>query len=86
VYQLHYKKSVEKDLRSLSGNIRKAVVHKIHALASEPRPAGAKQIRGSDKIYRLRQANYRILYRVDDDVLTILIVKVGHRREIYRDM
>jgi mRNA interferase RelE/StbE len=56
---------------------------RIQRLASDPRPAGAEKLSGQDK-YRLRQGNYRILFSVDDAALTVLIVEIGHRREVYR--
>ena len=86
MYKITYKRSVEKDLRSLSSNIRKIIVRKIKALADEPRPIGGTKIRGSDNTYRIRHADYRVMYRVDDGILTMLIIKVGHRREVYKDL
>jgi mRNA interferase RelE/StbE len=86
MYSVQYKKSVEKDLRKLASGIREPIVHKIQALATNPRPDGATKIRGSDSIYRIRHADYRAVYRIHDSVLTVLIVKVGHRREVYREL
>ena len=85
MYKITYKKSVEKDLRSLSVDIRKTIVGKIRALANEPRPHGSTKLRGSDNSYRIRYADYRVVYRIEDSILTILIIKVGHRREVYQD-
>jgi len=85
MYALLYKRTVEKELRKLPVATRRAVVRKIQTLATDPRPTGSVKLRGSDSLYRLRHADYRIIYRVDDGVLTILIIKIGHRREIYRD-
>ena len=56
---------------------------KIQHLASEPRPAGTDKLSGQEK-YRLRQGNYRVLYSVDDARLAVTIVKIGHRRDVYR--
>ncbi len=86
MYKLLYKQSVEKELRKLSAQIRNTIVRKIQMLAHEPRPASATKIRGSDNVYRIRPADYRVIYRIDDNVLTILILKAGHRREVYRDL
>lgn len=86
MYVVKYKKSVEKDLRSLPSKTRTAVVRKIQALAGEPRPEGATKIQGSSSTYRIRHADYRIIYRIADNILEVLIIKVGHRREIYRGL
>ena len=56
---------------------------KLQHLASERRPAGTEKLSGQEK-YRLRQGNYRVLYSVDDVQLAVTIVKIGHRRDVYR--
>jgi mRNA interferase RelE/StbE len=55
----------------------------ILKLAEDPLPPGVKKLRNSGGMYRVRVGDYRIIYRIDQLVLTILIVKVGHRREVY---
>lgn len=85
MYTLQYKRSVEKDLRKIPSSARKIIVKKITALANEARPAGSVKIHGADNLYRIRHTEYRIIYKVDDDILTILVIKIGHRKEIYRD-
>ena len=82
-YRLLIKPSAAKELEGLSLRDRKRVATRIQRLASDPRPADAEKLSGQDK-HRLRQGNYRILYSVDDAALTVLIVKIGHRREVYR--
>jgi mRNA interferase RelE/StbE len=84
-YTIQYKKSVEKDLRKLPPNQLKAIVAKINALAIDPHPSGSVKLRGSSDLFRVRHTDYRIIYQVQDDKLIVLVVKVGHRREIYRD-
>jgi mRNA interferase RelE/StbE len=59
-------------------------VRRIDALAKNPYPQGIKKIEGEDQLYRLRMGDYRILYQVKGKVLLVLIVGIGHRREIYR--
>lgn len=85
-YEVVYKRSVEKDLRKLTKILRIAIVHKIQALAHNPTPSGSVKIRGSKDLYRIRHTDYRIVYQLDNGQLTILIIKVGHRRDIYRDL
>jgi mRNA interferase RelE/StbE len=57
---------------------------KILALGQNPRPQGAKKLRDRDNLLRVRVGDYRILYRVEDDRLVVLVVRIGHRREVYR--
>ena len=84
-YTIRYKKSVEKDLRKLPVAHVKSVVAKIIALVTDPYPNGSVKLRGSVDLFRIRHADYRIIYRVQDEDLIIFVVKVGHRREVYRD-
>lgn len=83
-YRLDYKHSVEKDLKKLPKPARQAVVAKIYALAKNPRPVGYTRLRGLLDLYRVRQGSYRIIYQIHDEVLTVLIIKVGHRKDIYK--
>lgn len=82
-YRLLVKPSVVKELEALPTKDRRRVVGKIRKLASEPRPESAEKLSGQEK-YRLRQGNYRVLYSVDDTELTLVVVKIGHRRDVYR--
>ena len=84
-YTILYKHSVEKDLRKLPQEVRSAVVRKIQALAHNSRPVGAVKLRGSEHLYRVRQADYRIVYQINDGELVVLVIKVGHRKEVYRE-
>jgi len=85
-YKIQYKKSVEKDLRKLPSTQLKSVVAKIRALAIDPHPNGSVKLHSSSDLFRIRHTDYRIIYQVHDDKLVILVVKIGHRREIYRDV
>jgi mRNA interferase RelE/StbE len=82
-YRLFIKPSAARELDALPTKDRKRVVTRIQHLASEPRPSGTEKLSGQEK-YRLRQGDYRVLYSVDDDDRSIVIVKVAHRREAYR--
>lgn len=84
MYKLLYKKSVEKDLRKLPNNIRKAIVAKILLLAQDPQPVGAVKLRGVTDLWRLRQGDYRVVYAITESELVILVIKIAHRREVYR--
>jgi mRNA interferase RelE/StbE len=69
----------------LDPQIRGRLAPHISALADEPRPVGSKRLAGSDDLYRIRVGAYRVVYRVEDDVLLVLVLKLGHRRDVYRD-
>ena len=62
---------------------RQRIVRRIEALADDPRPHGCEKLSGYDR-YRLRQGRYRIVYEVRDDVVLVVVVKIGHRRDVYR--
>lgn len=85
VYTITYKRSVEKELRKLSQTVRIQVVEKIQALAKNPHPTGSVKLRGAPDLYRIRHADYRIIYEVINGELIILVIKIGHRREVYRE-
>ena len=82
-YKIVFKQSVVKDLRSIPTEDIRRILERIDGLADEPRPVGVEKLSGDEK-YRIRQGNYRILYTIDDDVIIVTIVKVGHRRDVYR--
>ena len=82
-YRIVFKKSVAKDLRLIPKKDVQRILKRIDGLADDPRPAGAEKLSGDEK-YRIRQGNYRILYAIEDDIITVTIVKVGHRRDVYR--
>ena len=82
-YKIYFKKSVENDFKVIPKKDLVKILERIEALAEDPRPPGCEKLSGQQK-YRLRQGRYRILYSVQDDELTIWVVKVGHRKDIYR--
>ncbi len=82
-YKIFFKKSVEKDFKVIPKKDLVKILERIETLAEDPRPPGCEKLSGQQK-YRLRQGRYRILYSIQDDELTIWVVKVGHRKDIYR--
>jgi len=82
-YKIYFRESVEKDFRSIPKNDIKKILRKIELLASEPRPVGCEKLTDQEKC-RIRQGRYRIIYSIQDDDLTVWIVKIGHRKDIYR--
>ncbi len=82
-YKLLIKREVEKEIRNLPKADIKRIVKKILVLPGNPRPSGCEKLKGEIG-YRIRQGLYRVVYLVNDDDKTITIIKVGHRREVYR--
>lgn len=83
VYKLFFKKSVQKDFDSIPKKDLRRILNRIAVLAKDPRPDGCEKLTGQER-YRLRQGRYRIVYSIQDDELTVWVVKVGHRKDIYR--
>ncbi len=83
-YRIVLKPSVEKALSSLPRRILKRIDARLLSLAEDPYPAVAKLLRGEEGIRRIRVGDYRVLYRVENDRLVVLVLRVGHRREVYR--
>lgn len=82
-YKLVIKKSVAKDLRKIPKQDVERVLARIRSLADDPRPLSAEKLSGEEK-YRVRQGNYRVLYTIDDIEVCVVVVKAGHRRDVYR--
>ena len=82
-YELVVRRSVAKDLRALPRTDLKRILARMAALADDPRPPGSEKLSGLER-YRVRQGRYRILYEIHDLRLTVIVVKVGHRRDVYR--
>jgi len=82
-YRPVFKKSVAKDLRALAKKDVRRVLKRIDTLADNPRPTDCEKLSGQAR-YRVRQGVYRIVYEIQDDSLVVVIVKVGHRRDVYR--
>ena len=73
-----------RELEGLPARIRAQIGRRIAALADEPRPASARMLQGQERYFRIRSGDYRVIYMIDDDVLLVVVVTVGHRREVYR--
>jgi len=83
-YEVRFRTSVSKDLDPLPKRDVQRIVAAIAALTDNPRPPQSRKLSGSEK-YRLRCGVYRVLYEIQDDVLVVCVVKVGHRKDVYRD-
>jgi mRNA interferase RelE/StbE len=83
-YQIEFVKQAAKQLRALPAQERERLQPKIDALATEPRPIGVIKLAGEEDLYRIRVGDYRIIYSIQDTQLLVLVVKIGHRRDVYR--
>jgi mRNA interferase RelE/StbE len=83
-YSIQIKPSALSKLKKLPSQIKRRISEKIDSLAVDPRPPGVEKLEGADDLYRVRVGNYRIIYQIQDEILLIMIVKVGDRKEIYR--
>lgn len=83
-YRIQFTPRAERDFKSLDGSIRGRIKQRIDSLVENPYPQGIKKIEGEEELYRLRVGDYRILYQVKGKILLVLIVGIGHRRDIYR--
>jgi len=83
-YEVRIKRLAIKEIEGIATRQdRRKVVRRIQGLAADPRPPGCEKLSGRDR-YRVRQGWYRIVYAVDDAAGVVLVVKVGHRRDVYR--
>ncbi|MHB8763180.1 MAG: type II toxin-antitoxin system RelE family toxin [Deferrisomatales bacterium] len=83
-YRIDFTPGAARQFRKLPAEVRRRLEPVIQALADDPRPAGSKKLAGEERGYRVRMGDYRVLYRLEDDVLVVLVIRIGHRREVYR--
>jgi mRNA interferase RelE/StbE len=84
MYRVRISSDAEKQLAKLDGAVRVRVAQKIDILAENPRPAGCKKLKGDDNLWRARTGDYRIVFSIHDDLLLVLVIRIAHRREVYR--
>jgi len=82
-YRIVFKQSVAKDFRQIPKKDIQGILRRINDLTDDPRLAGVEKLTEDEK-FRVRQGNYRILYAIDDNIITVTLVKVEHRRDVYR--
>ena len=83
-YQIEWKKSTAKDLRKIPKNQVLRIVEAVQKLENDPTPAGSTKLCGSDSSYRIRVGDYRVIYDFAEERIIIEVVKVGHRKDVYR--
>ena len=84
-YRIELKPSAAKSLDRLPVDLQKRIVRALETLAANPHPPGVVKMAGDDNLWRLRVGDFRIVYEIHDDVLLVLVLRIGHRREVYRD-
>jgi mRNA interferase RelE/StbE len=85
-HRIEFTPAARRQFRKLAPEIRRALAPLIDGLATEPRPKGAIRLSGFQHAYRLRCGDYRIVYELHDDRLLVLVIRIGHRREVYRGL
>jgi mRNA interferase RelE/StbE len=82
-YEILFKESVWKDLKKVPKSALIRILSRVEKLGDDPRPMGCEKLTG-EELYRVRQGKYRIVYSIQDNELTVWVVRVGHRKDVYR--
>ena len=82
-YRIQIKRSAERELRGIPKKDLQRIARRLGTLSRDPRPPGCEKLSGQER-YRIRQGDYRVVYSIDAGTRTVTIVKIGHRREVYR--
>ena len=83
-YSIEFTRSAEKDLRRIERSRVPAIFDGINQLSIDPRPKGVKKLAGADRTYRIRIGDYRVVYEIEDIALVVLVIRVAHRKDVYR--
>ena len=83
-YGVTFARSARRELEALEGSYAARIFARIEALAVEPRPGGAKKLQGGQGLWRIRVGDYRVVYNIDDRQRAVDIVRIRHRRDVYR--
>ena len=83
-YRIDFKPSAEKSLAKLPTGLQKRIVRAVELLAETSRPLGVVKMAGDENLWRIRAGDFRVVYEIHDSVLLVMVLRVGHRREIYR--
>jgi mRNA interferase RelE/StbE len=84
VYRIEFRPAAVRDLAKIDQPAREKIAEKIDGLKQNPRSQGVEPLQGRGKRYRLRVGVYRVVYEIEDEILLVLIIRIGHRREVYR--
>lgn len=84
-YEIIFTKGAKKQLGKLPLDVQQRIQVKINDLGIEPRPSGVKKLKGKVDSYRIRVDDYRVIYKIQNDVLIVTVIKIKHRSEVYKD-
>jgi len=84
-YQIKFKSSAAKEFRKLPPLIKERIREAVNQLTKNPRPSGVVKLKGEDRLFRIRIGEYRIVYEIDDSAKLVLVTRVRHRKDVYRD-
>jgi len=85
-YRILIKPQAEKAFSRMAKPLRRRIARTIDALAENPRPEGARKLVGSECAYRIRVGDYRVVYEVAERVLVVYVIRIGHRKDVYRGL
>lgn len=83
-YTVDFTTGAAREIRKLDAGARRRILASIAELAADPRAKGCKKLAGEQSAWRIRIGDYRVLYEIQDDILTVTVVRVAHRREVYK--
>jgi mRNA interferase RelE/StbE len=83
-YAITIKSSAQRTLSRLPNDAAERIARAIDGLGFDPRPSGCQKLQGAENLWRIRVGDYRVVYSIEDERLMVLVVRIGHRREIYR--
>jgi len=82
-YDIVFTKAARRGLLGIREVDRKRIARRIDGLGDNPRPQGVRKLQGAENLYRIRVGDYRVIYSIDDGLLTVIIIRIGNRRDIY---
>ncbi len=85
MYRVEFEKNAHKELKKITYETKVRLLNYIQKLAVNPRPVGCKKLVGQQDMWRIRVGNFRIIYSVFDSTLLVLVIKIGQRKDVYRD-
>lgn len=85
-YKIEWKQSAKKELRKLEKTAIPRIIKVVEDLSLDPHPVGCRKLQGSERLYRVRVGDYRVVYSVENEVLLVEIIRVRHRKDIYRKL
>ena len=83
-YRVDFRPSARREFNKLTSDIKSRLQPRIDALAENPRPSGCQKMQGGENLWRIRVGDHRVVYEIHDKILTVLVVSVGNRRDVYR--